>query len=133
MPVSEICDWFAGDYRGFGRPASRRLLRQGVGSLRMEKRVIDTPRVELDALLVFDGARYGSELKYWRSKVDVRRGRADQHCRALASAPRATPASYDEFCRSRWTRGDRHRRLGPTTGGGHQDQPPAPAPIELLG
>lgn len=40
-------------------------------TFRLEKRVIDDPRVELDILFVLDGQRYGLELKYPRSKVDV--------------------------------------------------------------
>lgn len=39
--------------------------------LRLEKRVIDDPRVELDISCVLDGRRYGLELKYPRSRVDV--------------------------------------------------------------
>jgi hypothetical protein len=39
--------------------------------LRLEKRVIDDPRIELDILCVLDGRRYGLELKYPRSGVDV--------------------------------------------------------------
>lgn len=39
--------------------------------LRLEKRVIDDPRVELDILLVLDGHRHGLELKFPRSKLDV--------------------------------------------------------------
>lgn len=106
-------------------------------SLRLEKRVIDRPRVELDVLLVLDGSRYGLELKYPRSKEDVeidgerfvlRTGAPDLDRydvlrdtarleRLVAEniidegasvvltnvaglwqpAPRAAPASYDEF------------------------------------
>jgi hypothetical protein len=40
--------------------------------LRLEKRVIDDPRVELDILMVLGGRRYGLELKFPRSKLDVR-------------------------------------------------------------
>jgi hypothetical protein len=39
--------------------------------LRLEKRVSDDPRVELDVLFVCEGRRYGLELKYSRSKALV--------------------------------------------------------------
>jgi hypothetical protein len=39
--------------------------------LRLEKRVIDDPRVELDVLFALDRRRYGLELKYPRRNVDV--------------------------------------------------------------
>jgi hypothetical protein len=42
--------------------------------LRLEKRVIDDPRVELDVLSLLDGCRYGLELKFPRSKLDLEVG-----------------------------------------------------------
>jgi hypothetical protein len=39
--------------------------------IRLEKRILDDPRVELDVYLTLDGRRFGLELKYPRSKADV--------------------------------------------------------------
>ena len=40
-------------------------------AIRLEKRMLDNPRVELDIFVALDGARYGLELKYPRSNLDA--------------------------------------------------------------
>lgn len=44
---------------------------QPEAEIRLEKRVIDEPRVELDVLVALDGVHYGIELKFPRSAVDL--------------------------------------------------------------
>ena len=39
--------------------------------IRLEQRILDTPRINLDVLVIVDGRRYGLELKYLRAKADV--------------------------------------------------------------
>src|SRR4051794_35906935 len=40
-------------------------------SIRLEQRVLDSPRINLDILVVLDGVRFGLELKYLRAATDV--------------------------------------------------------------
>ena len=40
-------------------------------SIRLEQRILDSPRVNLDVLVTFDDFRFGLELKYLRATTDV--------------------------------------------------------------
>jgi hypothetical protein len=44
---------------------------RSAASIRLEQRVLDSPRVNLDILVVLDGLRFGLELKYLRAGTDV--------------------------------------------------------------